>query len=56
MIAVDGLVAAHVQVRGSVPVFWKSSGVLAASELTLDGDELRRGFEAHFRRLSEIYG
>jgi len=49
-------VASFVQVRGSVPLFWKQAGVVAPPEMIKSLDFAQPYYRKHMQRLESLYG
>lgn len=56
VMGVDENVSSHIQIRGSVPIYWQQSGLRANTELTRDYEGTKEGLERHFNELRRLYG
>lgn len=45
----------HLQIRGSVPAFWKQSGIYAEVEFYRSHGETKQAFQKHFSKLNSFY-
>ena len=45
----------HVQVRGSVPLFWKQTGIQQAVSIDPDEEKNKEAFKRHIDRLMDRY-
>lgn len=46
----------HVQIRGSVPVFWEQRGLAEDVNLTRNPEMTKKPFQTHFKRIVDSYG
>ena len=46
----------HVQIRGSVPVFWEQRGLAEDVFLTRNPEMTKKPFGQHFKRILDAYG
>ena len=46
----------HVQIRGSVPVFWEQRGLAEDVFLTRNAEMTKKPFGTHFKRILDAYG
>lgn len=56
LIFYDGLCCSHVQIRGSVPIFFQQRGITAATRINRSYNLSNQAFLKHFDELSKIYG
>lgn len=55
LVVIGGHLFSHVQIRGSVPAFWKQSGIYAEVEFYSNHEENRAAFDRHFKKLEKYY-
>ena len=57
IMVVDGrFFISHVQIRGSVPVFWEQRGLGEDVFLTRNAEMTKKPFGTHFKRILDAYG
>lgn len=55
LVCFRGVVTSHVQIRGSVPLFWEQKGFTAVARLTRSSEMNTTAFLKHFYRLKHKY-
>eukprot|EP00743_Colponemidia_sp_Colp-15_P004128 GILK01004456.1.p1 GENE.GILK01004456.1~~GILK01004456.1.p1 ORF type:complete len:1311 (-),score=247.57 GILK01004456.1:184-4116(-) len=56
LVFVKGVWFSHVQIRGSVPVFWEQRGISAQTSITREPDLTLPAFCAHIEEMKQRYG
>ena len=57
ILVVDGkFFLSHVQVRGSVPVFWEQKGIMEDVQLTRNPEMTKKAFRLHMHGIISTYG
>lgn len=56
IVVTGGYLFSQVQIRGSVPAFWKQSGIYADVEFYSTHENNRASFLRHFSELNRVYG
>lgn len=57
IMVVDGkFFLSHVQVRGSVPVFWEQKGIMEDVQLTRNPEMTKKAFRLHMHDIISTYG
>lgn len=46
----------HVQIRGSVPVFWEQKGILEDVTITRNPEMTKKAFRIHMNDIIQTYG
>ena len=56
MIVDNKYLISHVQIRGSVPVFWAQKGMMEDVMLTRNPEMTKKAFGLHFKEITDTYG